>query len=150
MAYGKIKADTLTFHNTNTNADENIIISTLGPARTDAEIDGRISNAVTAQVVQGFDADNAVTDAAQTFTAPQRGTVTEYDGATLTPTANAFSIDLSTSNNFLLKPSATYTIALTGLTGTKGQTIGGSAIKGAAASGLYGFGDGLDHLSCSR
>tara|TARA_B100000085_G_scaffold113429_1_gene103549 strand:- start:2818 stop:3594 length:777 start_codon:yes stop_codon:yes gene_type:complete len=114
-----------------------------GEVRTDAEIQGLADGQIAADLqastptIQAYDADTAKTDVAQTFSAPQRGTVTEYDGATLTPTANAFSIDLSTSNNFLLKPSATYTIALTGLTGTKGQT-GSIFIKPTAAASISG------------
>ena len=107
--------------------------------RTDSEIDGRIAADLASgtPTIQAYDADTAKTDVAQTFSAPQRGTVTEYDGATLTPNANEFSIDLSTSNNFLLVPSATYTIALTGLTGTKGQT-GSIFIKPTAAAAISG------------
>ena len=47
--------------------------------------------------VQAYDTDNAVTDAAQTFTAPQRGSIT-----TLTISASAITIDFSQSNNFYL------------------------------------------------
>ena len=43
------------------------------------------------------DPDTAVTDAAQTFTAPQRGSIT-----TLTISASAITIDFSQSNNFYL------------------------------------------------
>ena len=44
--------------------------------------------------VQGYDADTAKTDVAQTFTAAQRGTIsTLTDGATITP-------DFATANNF--------------------------------------------------
>jgi hypothetical protein len=46
--------------------------------------------------VQAYDADNAVTDAAQTFTAAQRGTITTLtSGATVTP-------DFAASNNYSL------------------------------------------------
>ena len=89
------------------------------------------------QSIQAHDDDTAKTDVAQTFSAPQRGTVTEYDGATLTPTANAFEIDFSTTNNFVLKPSATYTVTLTNLTGTEGQ-CGSIFIQPTAAATISG------------
>ena len=80
--------------------------------------------------VQAFDADTAKTDVAQTFTAPQRGTVTEYTGT-------SFTINFGTTNNFVLKPSGNYTVALSGLTGTKGQT-GSIFIQPSGAATISG------------
>jgi hypothetical protein len=55
--------------------------------------------------VQAFDADNAVTDAAQTFTAGQRGEITALsDGATITP-------DMNDSNNFSVTLGGNRTLA---------------------------------------
>ena len=54
--------------------------------------------------VQAFDADTAKTDAAQTFTAAQRGTVTTDDD---------LSFDLSATNNFFCTPVGTGTLTFT-------------------------------------
>lgn len=103
---------------------------------TDAEIDTRADNRIAADLaavtptIQAYDADTAKTDVAQTFTAPQRGTVTEYTGT-------SFSIDFSTTNNFVLKPSGNYSVALTGLTGTAGQ-CGSIFIQPTAAATITG------------
>jgi len=57
--------------------------------------------------VQGYDADTAKTDVAQTFTAPQRGTVT---------TDNDGSFDLSVTNNFTCTPTGNFTLTFTNMT----------------------------------
>lgn len=80
--------------------------------------------------IQAHDPDTAKTDVAQTFSAPQRGTVTEYTGT-------SFTINFGTTNNFILKPSGNYTVALSGLTGTKGQT-GSIFIEPSAAATITG------------
>lgn len=55
--------------------------------------------------VQAFDADTAKTDAAQTFTAGQRGEITTLtDGATITP-------DMADSNNFVVTLGGNRTLA---------------------------------------
>ena len=55
--------------------------------------------------VQAFDADTAKTDAAQTFTAAQRGEITTLtDGATITP-------DMADSNNFVVTLGGNRTLA---------------------------------------
>ena len=102
MAYGNIKADKLVYDNNG--SDTEININTLGPARTDAEIDGRIT-AATGVSVQGFDANNAVTDTAQTFTAGQRGAVTTLTGTSPAP-------NLNDSNNFTITTSGTTAFGL--------------------------------------
>ena len=57
-------------------------------------VDNLLESADIGSTVQGYDADTAKTDTAQTFTAAQRGTITTLtDGATITP-------DFSASNNF--------------------------------------------------
>jgi hypothetical protein len=57
--------------------------------------------------VQAYDADTAKTDVAQTFTAPQRGTVT---------TDNDGSFDLSVTNNFTCTPTGNFTLTFTNMT----------------------------------
>lgn len=142
MAYGKIKADTLTWDNAGSDVD--ITISTIPDAAALAAKADLASPTFTGTVtipagasiadigttIQAYDADTAKTDVAQTFTAPQRGTVTEYTGT-------SFSIDFSTTNNFVLKPSGNYSVALTGLTGTAGQ-CGSIFIQPTAAATITG------------
>ena len=108
MAYGKIKADTLTWDNGGTDTD--ITISTI-PSASDlaAKVDTAdigvtvqaydatiLNDADIGSTVQAHDADTAKTDVAQTFTAAQRGTITTLtSGATVTP-------DFANSNNYTL------------------------------------------------
>ena len=110
MAYGKIKSDTLVYDNSG----------------TDVEI--AISGIPTAAQL----AAKATTSAEQTFTAGQRGEITELAAGT------SFTIDLDASNNFLIQPNGTYTVTLSNISGAKGQT-GSIFIKptAAAASGSF-------------
>ena len=82
--------------------------------------------------VQAYDANNAVTDAAQTFTVSQRGTIT---------TDNDLSFDLSVTNNFKCTPTGTGTLTFTNHTAAAGQSgnilldnSGGYAISLAATT----------------
>jgi hypothetical protein len=80
--------------------------------------------------VQAFDADNAVTDAAQTFTVSQRGTIT---------VDNDLSLDLSVTNNWKSTPTGTGTLTFTNHTaGQSGNILldnsGGHAISLAATT----------------
>lgn len=132
MAYGNIKADKLIYDNNGTDTEVNI--SGLGPARTDSEIntlaDARVT-AATGVSVQAFDADNAVTDAAQTFTAAQRGDITELTGT-------SFTLDLNASNNFKLSPSGTFTVALSNLAAAaEGQTGSIFIVYSGTESGTF-------------
>ena len=117
MAYGKIKADTLTWDNAGTDTD--ITISGIPTA---------------AQLAAKQDADATIvkTGVEQTFTAGQRGEITELAAGT------SFAIDLDASNNFLIQPNGTYTVTLSNISGAKGQT-GSIFIKptAAAASGSF-------------
>ena len=80
--------------------------------------------------VQAYDANNAVTDAAQTFTVSQRGTIT---------VDNDLSLDLSVTNNFKCTPTGTGTLTFTNHTaGQSGNILldnsGGHAISLAATT----------------
>lgn len=116
MAYGNIKADKLVYDNNGNDAEINI--NTLGPARTDSEIDQRADARIAADLqaatptIQAYDADTAKTDVAQTYTAGQRGGLTTINGADV---SNNFTLNLDTSNNFRINPSATFTVTFSGL-----------------------------------
>jgi len=80
--------------------------------------------------VQAFDADTAKTDAAQTFTAAQRGTVTTDDD---------LSFDLSATNNFFCTPAGTGTFTFTNHTAGQSGFIlldnsGGHSITAAGTT----------------
>jgi hypothetical protein len=80
--------------------------------------------------LQQYDAQNAVTDAAQTFTVSQRGTQT---------TDNDLSFDLNATNNFKCTPTGTGTLTFTNHTaGQSGNILldnsGGHAISLAATT----------------
>jgi len=102
MAYGKIKADTITWDNAGTD--------------TDINLSGIIDSSAIGVTIQGYDADTAKTDVAQTFTAAQRGDITELSGT-------SFTLDLNASNNFKLSPTGTFTVTLSNLAAAaEGQT----------------------------
>jgi len=80
--------------------------------------------------LQQYDAQNAVTDAAQTFTVSQRGTIT---------TDNDLSFDQNATNNFKCTPTGTGTLTFTNHTaGQSGNILldnsGGHAISLAATT----------------
>jgi len=80
--------------------------------------------------VQAYNANNAVINAAQTFTASQRGTLT---------TDNDLSFDQSVTNNFFCTPSGTGTLTFTNHTSGQSGFIllnnsGGYAISAAATT----------------
>ncbi len=87
MAFGTVKVDSIT-SSTQTLTVDNLLES------------GDIGT-----TVQGYDADTAKTDTAQTYTAAQRGTITTLtDGATITP-------DFAASNNFTVTLAGNRTLA---------------------------------------
>jgi len=119
MAYGKIKADTLTWDNSGTDTD--ITISTL------------LDSADIGATIQAFDADNAVTDATQTFTAGQRGEIT-----TLTSSSGVLAVDFNASNNFYIELSENLT-SITASNATAGQS-GSIFIAQPSSGGPYTVG----------
>jgi len=86
----------------NTDNDAWISIATLN--QTTDEV-ASFSGLVVGTDVQAYDAENAVTDAAQTFTASQRGTVTSD---------NDLSFDMGVTNNFSAEPTGTPELTFTG------------------------------------
>ena len=87
MAFGTVKVDSITT-STQTLTVDNLLES------------GDIGT-----TVQGYDADTAKTDTAQTYTAAQRGTITTLtDGATITP-------DFAASNNYTVTLAGNRTLA---------------------------------------
>ena len=111
MAHGKIRVNTLTYDTGS--GDVDVAVSGIPTA---SDLAGKVDTSDIGTTVQAFDADNAVTDAAQTFTAAQRGDITELTGT-------SFTLDLNASNNFKLSPSGTFTVALSNLAAAaEGQT----------------------------
>ena len=111
MAHGKIRVNTLTYDTGS--GDVDVAVSGIPTA---SDLAGKVDTSDIGTTVQAFDADNAVTDVAQTFTAAQRGDITELSGT-------SFTLDLNASNNFKLSPSGTFTVALSNLAAAaEGQT----------------------------
>ncbi len=124
MAYGKIKADTLTFDNSGTDSD--IAVSGIPTA---AQLNAKANTSDIGSTIQAFDADTAKTDVAQSYTAAQRGAITTLTpGATVTP-------DFAASNNFSLTLGQATTIAnptnlVAGQSGSIFLVQGGTAYTG--------------------
>ena len=130
MAHGKIRVNTLTYDTGSGDVDVAVSDIATGTIPGNTEIDARIT-AATGVSVQSFDADNAVTDAAQTFTAAQRGDITELSGT-------SFTLDLNASNNFKLSPSGTFTVALSNLAAAaEGQTGSIFIVYSGTESGTF-------------
>jgi len=92
--------------------------------------DSALQSSDIGSTVQGYDADTAKTNTAQTFTASQRGTVTSD---------NDLSFDLSATNNFSCTPTGTGTLTFTNHTSGQSGFIlldnsGGHAITAAATT----------------
>ena len=101
MAHGKIRVNTLTYDTGS--GDVDVAISGIPTA---SDLAGK----------QDADPDTAKTDVNQTYTAAQRGDITELSGT-------SFTLDLNASNNFKLSPSGTFTVALSNLAAAaEGQT----------------------------
>ena len=87
--------------------------------------------------VQGYDADTAKLDVAQTFTAAQKFTTTNETYATFTSTTNAATVDTSTATVFshVLTENTTLTFSNPPASGTAyGMTI--KIVQDASASGF--------------
>lgn len=85
-------------------------------------------------VVQAYDADTAKLDVTQTYTAPQRGTLT-----TITVSGAAITCSLATTNNFKCTPSGTAALTFTNIASGQSGFIwldnsGGHAITAAAGT----------------
>lgn len=98
---------------------------------TQVDVSGKANTSDIGVTIQAYDADNAVTDAAQTFTAAQRGDITELSGT-------SFTLDLNASNNFKLSPSGTFTVALSNLAAAaEGQTGSIFIVYAGTESGTF-------------
>jgi hypothetical protein len=87
MAFGTVKVDSIT------------------SSTQTLTVDSLLESGDIGTTVQGYDADTAKTDTAQTYTAAQRGTITTLtSGATVTP-------DFAASNNYSLTLDQSLTIA---------------------------------------
>ena len=110
MAHGKIRVNTLTYDTGS--GDVDVAVSSLGPARTDSEIntlaDARADARIAADLasgsptIQAADPDTAKTDVTQTFTKAQRGDIVDVTGTTP-------SFDLNAGNNFKFTTSGNWT-----------------------------------------
>ena len=131
MAHGKIRVNTLTYDTGSGDVDVAVSSIATGTIPGNTEIDARIT-AATGVSVQAFDADNAVTDAAQTFTAAQRGDIVDVTGTTP-------SFDLNAGNNFKFTTSGNWTsFTLSNLaTAAEGQTGSIFIVYGGAHSGSF-------------
>ena len=126
MAHGKIRVNTLTYDTGS--GDVDVAVSGIPTA---SDLAGKVSTSDIGTTVQAFDADNAVTDANQTFTAAQRGDITELTGT-------SFTLDLNASNNFKLSPSGTFTVALSNLAAAaEGQTGSIFIVYSGTESGTF-------------
>jgi len=106
---------------TATAAELNLLDGVTGTILTDGDL---------GTSVQAYDADNAVTDAAQTFTASQRGTVTTDDD---------LSFDMNVTNYFKCTPTGNGTLTFTNITAGQSGNIwldnsGGHTISAAATT----------------
>jgi hypothetical protein len=90
---------------TSTAAEINLLDGLTGTVLTDGAV---------GVSVQAYDAENAVTDAAQTFTASQRGTVT---------TDNDLSFDMNVTNFFKCTPTGTAALTFTNITAGQSGNI---------------------------
>ena len=156
MAHGKIRVNTLTYDTGS--GDVDVAVSSIPDStalnakanKADAALTGTPTaptaavgtnttqlattayvQAEVGQSIQAFDADNAVKDVAQTFTAAQRGDITELSGT-------SFTLNLNASNNFKLSPSGTFTVALDNLAAAaEGQTGSIFIVYSGTESGTF-------------
>ena len=116
MAHGKIRVNTLTYDTGS--GDVDVAVSGIPTA---SDLAGK----------QDADPDTAKTDVNQTYTAAQRGDITELSGT-------SFTLDLNASNNFKLSPSGTFTVALSSLAAAaEGQTGSIFIVYSGTESGTF-------------
>ena len=127
MAHGKIRVNTLTYDTGS--GDVDVAVSGIPTA---SDLSGKVNTSDIGTTVQAFDADNAVTDAAQTFTAAQRGDIVDVTGTTP-------SFDLNAGNNFKFTTSGNWTsFTLANLaSAAEGQTGSIFIVYGGAHSGSF-------------
>jgi len=121
---------TANFTGTLQNGGSNVIVDSDIGSTVQAYDATIVVDADIGSTVQAYDADTAKTDTAQTYTAPQRGTVTSD---------NDLSFDQSATNNFSCTPTAGGTLTFTNHTaGQSGYVLldnsGGYAITAAATT----------------
>ena len=97
------------------------------------EISGKANTSDIGTTIQGYDADTAKTDVAQTYTAGQRGELT-----TVTSSSGVLDIDFDASNNFYIELSENLT-SVTATNPAVGQS-GSIFIKQPASGGPYTVG----------
>ena len=97
------------------------------------EISGKANTSDIGTTIQGYDADTAKTDVAQTYTAGQRGELT-----TVTSSSGVLDIDFDSSNNFYIELSENLT-SVTATNPAVGQS-GSIFIKQPASGGPYTVG----------
>ncbi len=111
------------------NADNDAWIS-IGELNQTSDLLTKVYGLVIGTDVQAYDADTAKTDAAQTFTASQRGTVT---------TDNDGSFSMNATNNFKCTPTGNFTLTFTNITAGQSGFIllvntGGYTVSAAATT----------------
>ena len=126
MAHGKIRVNTLTYDTGS--GDVDVAVSGIPTA---SDLAGKVDTSDIGTTVQAFDADNAVTDDAQTFTAGQRATTTALSGT-------SFTMDMAAGNNFKLSTTGNWTAGnLTFSNITQGQCGSIFIVYGGAHSGPF-------------
>ena len=100
---------------------------------TQADVSAKANTADIGVTIQGYDADTAKTDVAQTYTAGQRGELT-----TVTSSSGVLDIDFDASNNFYIELSENLT-SVTATNPAVGQS-GSIFIKQPASGGPYTVG----------
>ena len=136
MAYGKIKADTITYDNAGTDTDVTVQSLTTKLGSSDIGV-----------TVQGYDADTTKNDTANTFTAEQTFNAgLSVDGAyeQAAEAVSALDIDLSTGNYFTksISTSSTVTFSNPPASGTVGSFILELTLTGTGTSITWPDGTG--------
>lgn len=102
---------------------------------TQADVSAKANTADIGVTIQGYDADTAKTDVAQTYTAGQRGEVT-----TVTSSSGGLNINFPDSNNFYIELSENITGVTFGNSNTSIGQSGSIFIKQPATGGPYTVG----------